>query len=206
MINAKVDVSDFNLILKDYLKFSKREIAEVLNTKMYYILCGATQDIKKIESPAIESDLRGPSKVNPTAPLAAILVNTSRKRSGKRGLFGAKMKTAIEKFIAAKKRTSAYLASTPIGSIREFAPYVRRKMGYKADTRTKQRGTPKSMGYPVRDMNKSTMTASTIIKIKDKKNNSRVMAVLTEGIQRAFNRETKSMVEYISRQLDKYKG
>jgi hypothetical protein len=205
MITAKVDQTQFNSIFKEYLKYSKREIADSLNAKAYFIACNATEDTKKVSQERIEAELRAPSQTYPKVPLAGILVNVKRRNSGKKGLHGEKMKSAIEKFVSARKRGSAFIASSWIGAIKAMAPYVKMKSGKRQDPLTKQRGAAKGGATPAKD-NKGLLIASIWSNVRDKKSSPELEKILQIGAQKAFDREAKSMLKYISDKLDKYKG
>lgn len=205
IVTAKVDVTAFNAIFKQYLKFSRRELADSLNAKMYYITCNATNTTHKVEKQTIEADLRKPSKVNPNVPLAAILVNAERARKGKKGLWGAKMAKAMETLINVKKRAATFVASSWISAIKDLAPYVRQKAGYRKNALTKIRGKSRGGAMPARDPNKAVQKVTSWVDIKQDIG-QRGTSVLTEGMQQAFNREAKSMIEYINKKLGAYKG
>lgn len=206
MIKATIDKRAFDQIFKDYLQFSRRELKDTLNQKAYFIAANATQDTMKVEKDRIERDLRSPSEKNKNAPIAAILVNLGRKRAGKRGLNGQRMTAAVEKFINARKRSAAYVASTWIGALKALAPYVKSKQGKKQDPKTKQRGAPKGGALPVTNANGSIQTASIWSDAKSKDQSGHMKEVLTQGAQDAFDREAVSMLQYIAKKLDGYKG
>jgi hypothetical protein len=53
----KVDDSEFQQTLKKYLAVTPKELSEVLNTKMFYIVRGAVRALPKVEKSKIEQDV-----------------------------------------------------------------------------------------------------------------------------------------------------
>lgn len=205
MVKATIDRQAFDQIFKDYLKFSRRELMDTLNQKAYFIAANATQDTMKVEQERIERELRSPATVNSKAPIAAVLVNLGRGRAKKKGLTGQRMSAAVEKFINARKRSAAYVASTWIGALKALAPFVKSRQGKKQDPKTKQRGMAKGGASPVRNANGSVQTASIWSDAKSKETSTSFNQVLQDGAQNAFDREAVSMLQYISKKLDAYK-
>src|ERR1044071_8500789 len=129
MVKIKVNTSEFDKTFREYLRYNKRTIPEIVTTKAFFIARNAVNETASTSADTISSGLLVASRVNPRAPLAAILVNKQR-RQGK-GLNGALMAEAVEKFVKKRQATRNFLRAGWLQAVKKMAPFVKSKRGQK---------------------------------------------------------------------------
>jgi hypothetical protein len=202
MVGIKVDTSAFDRAFKEYLNYNKRSLAEIVNTKAYFIARNAIGDTKAADKGKIEKELMGPSKDYPKAPLAAIIINSQRGKGN--GLSGAKMKAAVEKLIRARKAHVNFVRSGWKTAMKQLASAVPSKRG--------QRPVPAGVrdrrftgGAKAAKANWFAI-ASIWNSARDKtgKGTAKIQQILQDGAQKAIDRETASMKEYVMKKLQEH--
>jgi hypothetical protein len=205
-LDVKVNTRDFDRAFAEYKKNCSREISEAVVTKAYYIARNAVNTTSTADGEKIKAELLTHSQVNPDAPLAAILVNTKRGKDGKKGLQGEAMKTAMEKFIRARERSKNWLRSGWIAAIKEIEPYVKSKgSAPNYDKKVKVKGAPKG-GAKVGSLQSWRPFAkiwNSVYGNKKPGSEAKVTPILEEGLQKAVDKETASMIQYIEKKLQK---
>ena len=141
-VTFKIDKTEFDRAMRAYREVSKRTPAEICNKKAYYIARRALWYTDKADSKKIAAELgslrKGKMRLTTRtrytwsgktyqAPFAALILN-ARARPGQ-GLYGAKMTEAIQKFLAARMRSVAFLKSGWIGAIKALENFVGSKAG-----------------------------------------------------------------------------
>src|SRR5690349_10754545 len=106
-VDKGVEAAFFAAMDKAYI-YTKRTGSEFVNTALYFVLRGAMADTPKSDKEKIRSDLSGPSRINPKAPLAAVILNTLRGPGN--GLNGEQMRVEVEKFIKLRQSRRNYIA------------------------------------------------------------------------------------------------
>ena len=205
-MKIEVDTKDFDIKLKEYMKYTKRTVPKIISTKLYYIARNATLTTVKTPTARVRMELLLPSRVNADVPLAAILVQKKRKQEGNKGLHGDKMRVAVDKFIRGREKCTAFLRSGWIPAIKKLALFAD-KVGQPAmDSKVKPLGAVK--GGAEIPLERDNWVAEGEIWNSvyggDKKNNNpdRIEKLLTEGLQEAIKMETASMEVYIKRKMD----
>lgn len=140
------NIDGFSSTLAEYMKLTKKDHAEIMNTKGFFISRAASRNTVRADPAKMEKELGvagykvklrqvGPDKGMPHfskktgklkwirqygagAPLAALIVNARKGRAGKPGLFGTKMKRAVEKVIGKRRRSMGTLKAGWLGAIR----------------------------------------------------------------------------------------
>src|SRR5262249_1446820 len=125
---------EFDRAFKEYLKYNRRTLAEIVNTKAYFIARNAVAMTAAVSKDQIERELMGSSNKYPDAPLAAILVNAKRAETGKTsrgkaGLNGQRRRAAIEKLIRQRQASRNFLRSGWIPAVKKLATVVKSKAG-----------------------------------------------------------------------------
>ncbi len=81
----QIDTRALDAAFREYAAMSKRGLAEDVNQKAYSICISAVALTKRANKSTIRRYLKSPSRINPDAPVAAILVNFRRGMKGLRG-------------------------------------------------------------------------------------------------------------------------
>ena len=217
-VSFRVNLTEFDSTLRRYREISKRDPKKICDTKGFFIARRAVIETQKADGAKIKGELgRGIVKkhqqvgmslrtvkrfsrfgLQVDVPLAALIIN---KRRGKgRGLYGAEMTEAIRSMLAARMRSIAFLKSG-------WLPAIRALVGL-ADTRgaPRQESGPaqvgKAKGYAV-PASEGWKARTTIVNMADAKHSNQ-QALIKYGepaLQRAFDSETKSMLDYMERKL-----
>jgi hypothetical protein len=220
-VSTTVNTSRFDSTFKRYLAHTKRALQVAINTKAYFVARKAVWFTDKAEKGKIRSALtetiqvaskRKPGTVRNRrvlrkardydAPLAAVIINARRGRTGKKGLFGADMKVAIRDMLAARLRSVAYIKSGWLPAIRALAKVSEKRGQPSIDTSAKQVGNAKGAGIPAGGDGK--LSIARIINEAWAKHDTKnsLERVGGRGLQRAFNDETASMSQYIADKMN----
>lgn len=224
--DLKINQSEFRSALREYVKHTKRDLPTILNTKGFYIARGAARSTHKASEAAIktyfgaamvlklvrgkggmrfsrnkrgESTLGAMSKHN--APLLAVIINSKRGKSGRKGLQGADMVEAVKRTYKAILASIGFIKSGWIPAIKGFEPFAEKKSSAPPmDKGAKVIGQNKGGVIPARESwtPKAIFWNSASAK-RDHK--GALDRYATEGLQKAINDEVRSMREYIERKL-----
>lgn len=200
-VNIKVDTTKFDRAMKDYMKYSSRSNVEAVNQHAYYICRNATSTTHATEASKIKQDLEAASKTNPKAPIAAILANRDLGKKGKKGLYGEKMRKAMESFIKVRVAHRNFLRSGWIPAIKILANVVPKKGGRKIPSQTDKKGRNFGGAKPAKNTSVDTKRILATIwnSALGKKNDQKSITYITEGLQQAINMEIESMGKYIQK-------
>ena len=214
MVKIKIDTRDFDKALAEYMTFSKKSVADIINTKLYYIARNATMTTQKSDPAKIRGELEGPSRSYPSAPLGAIIVNKQLKLAGKKGKSGDGMIKAMEGLI--KKRISYinFVRSGWKNAIKQIEAYLKTTGEYRFANRWSQnapfdRGAMKKKTIP--SMGKAIVARIERIgrvygeiqnNVSGKDGKPSITPIKQEGLQKAVDKETASMRVYIERKLN----
>lgn len=211
LINFKIDdnLKEFDKTFTEYLKWQKRQPAEIINAKLYFIALQAMRNTTTSDKGQIAVNLNAESNTYPKVPLVAILINSELGKKGKKGLTGQKMANAISKYIKRKQTHIGFLRSGWLPSIklldfwnkRGDIVFVRRFAPKKPEG-VKQYGKDKgSAVYAKMDRAKTWGIISNAVG-QGKQESKTVHPLILQGLIRGINMEIRSMRTYIER---KYK-
>lgn len=200
-MSTLVDTTQFDRKWKEYLKYSKRALTESVNQKAYFIARNAVNVTKAVSKEEIRKDLEAASKKFPGVPIAAIMVNVTNKKKGKKGLRGAAMRTAVEKFIRIRQSHRNFLRSGWLPAVKELEKVVPKKTGKKIPGAITRSGR-KLYGGSKAAMQSMKPSATIWNSIWSKTNKGTVDKHLIKGAQDALDLETKSMEAYILKKLE----
>ena len=113
-------LKEFDKIFSEYQKWNKRQGADIVNAKLYFIALNAMQTTKTADKTKIATELMAPAQKYPTVPLAAILVNKQLTAKNKKGLNGLKMTEAIKRYIKKSISRTQFLRSGWIPAIKKL--------------------------------------------------------------------------------------
>lgn len=202
-------------------------MATIVNTKAYFIARNAVMLTSKVDKEKVKNSLMASSKIAPNAPIAALIVNKERgfkasgdafMNSGKKdkkvtkgaGLYGDKMKTAIEKLIRIRQRTVNYLRSGWVPAVKQIERMVPKKGGRPKMDNIKPKGKDKGGGSPAPSSGGWKVSATIWNSVfgftkthglKKRNKPSEVVAILEKGMQKAIDKEVASMKEYVEKKL-----
>lgn len=208
----KIDFSgfrDFNNALKEYRKWSKKQPAEVINSKMFFIARNATNTTKKADPNKIRDELSAPSRDYPDVELGAIIVNVQQHKKGKKGLTGEKMARALEKLKRIAVSHTNFLRSGWLPAIRILSSAVKRgdvafttRYAPKQAKGLKQIGKDKGSAIYAKDDSVRCHGEIANFIGQDKQSSPTVQNILLKGLQEAVTLEVKSMVTYLQKKYD----
>lgn len=204
-MQIKVDTTEFDKVFKEYMDYSDRTNTEACNQHAYYIARNAVLLTKGADKGVIQNVLSGPSRDYPDVPLAAILVNAQLGKAGEKGLSGAKMASAVQKFIKKSKGHVNFLRSGWIPAIKLLEGLVAKKRGSRIPRGTAKSGRTYGGATPARN-GKFNPIATIWSSIEGSKKHGdksdKVHALLEKGAQKAVDMETESMRKYIQGKQD----
>jgi hypothetical protein len=219
------DQSVFDRTLAKYKEASKKTLARVINTKAYYVARKAVWFTPKADTKRIaaqlgqviavkESRMTKKGKLRMTtrktltlvkgtqhnAPLAALIINARGGSNNQKGLYGSRMSRAIQKLLAARKRSVAFIKSGWLPAIKKLAPLSDRRGAPATDSAAAQVGREKGTATPAKDgFNPSAEIVNLATTRRDKK--SALVRYGAPGLQKAFDDEVKSMNQYIEAKM-----
>lgn len=214
MINVQVDTKAFDKALDEYMKFTKKSVADVINAKAYYIARNAVLFTHKASASKIETDLNESSRDFPDVPLAAIIINSRLKKQGKKGLSGRKMAQAVKKMINARKKAVNFLRSGWLPAIRILETFMKRgdsnnlkyvrRYAPKTDSTVKQYGQDKGTAIWAKPHLERTFTVieNAVQGGKDSNKNGNVHNFIVSGLEKGVKAEIASMRLYVERKMN----
>ncbi len=201
MVTVKVNTANFDRAMNEYMKYTKRSLAESVNQHAYYASRNAASVTKAATKEEIETGLNKASNKYPNAPLVAILVNTQRGKEGKKGLTGEAMKSAIERFIRKRVNSRNFLRAGWIPAIKLLAKFVQKKNGTKIPSNTDKKGRNFGGASPAKNTT-WTPIATVWNSAVGKDASPKAIRYLEEGAQKAIDMEVESMRKYIERKQE----
>ncbi len=220
LVSIKLDTREFSETLLRYMEFTKKDFAEVINTKAFFVALKALRFTASARASQIERELRakiiveriqlGKSQAtlirNSKRGVARInlIVNARRKRKGLPGLKGGEMEEASEKIIAARKASVGFAKAGWVWALKDLAPYVPSAAKY-AETHGIRIGS-RAIGSSIPAQVGLTPAAQIANRAFPKRtpnvaNAQRLRDMMTEALSMAISEEQASMVEYIERKM-----
>jgi hypothetical protein len=210
--NIKIDISamnKFNNTFKEYVKWSKKQPAEIINTKMFYVGRNAVNMTKTADKGKIRNELMADAKQYPGVPLEAILINRDLGRKCKKGLFGEKMAKAVEKGLNKAVSRTNFLRAGWLPGIKKLDFMLKRgditfikRYAPKQITGVKQYGQDKGFATPAKEMTTKCWGEIYNCVGQGKQASKTVQKILQEGLNLALIAEMKSMQAYITKKFD----
>ena len=221
-----VDTREFQTAMRQYLGLTSRTLPQALNEKAFYIALGALDVTAKSNRAVIEElgvdgyrvvkskktgTLRqGRPIYNKAARARAIYLSRKFKGTGdeiqKQARNFYTSSEAIHKdvinFLGARLKSIGFLKSGWLPAIRKLVAATGYSRG-KIPVDVKQKGRPKGRALVAKEN-----SVNPVVEIENNatptgKQGQQAMAMMTAALQKAFDRETASMREYIARKLQK---
>jgi hypothetical protein len=215
-VSIQLDLRDFNSTLQRYMEFTKKDLAEVVNTKAFFICLKALKHTPNARASQIEREMRqkiivdraqgktvirrsrkGVARVN-------LIVNARRKWNGDPGLQGAEMEAAALKIINARKAAVGFAKAGWVWALRDLAPYVPSASRY---------ATAHGIRIGSRPLGSSTaaqpgLTPAALIanrawptRTPNVANVQRLQSLMRDALARAIDEEEDDMLIYMERKL-----
>jgi hypothetical protein len=216
----RLKTAEFDRTLKQYMELSKRDWAQVFNTKGFFIARRATGTTKKADAKEIRS-LRERALIGTgirfrkgkarqvnirddlSTSRAARILQAARRNEGKPAIPAADLPKAVKSFIGRRLRSVAYLRSGWIPAFKILEPLVPHggiRGGPRADRSAKQFGRPKGGAKPARNLWRTTCQIFNSA-ITRKQGDEGLRKFGEAGLRQAFAEELRSMKQYIERKL-----
>jgi hypothetical protein len=197
---------EFEQVLNEYKKWNRRQPAEIVAAKLYFVAANATNTTKTADKATIAQKLNEEAREYPDVPLAAILVNKQLKAKGKKGLTGEKMANAVQKFINKQISRVQFLRSGWLPALKSLDFFNKRgdisftkRFAPKKPSGVKQYGKDKGQAIiPRRDAPRVWGRISNFIG-RGKQDSPTVTPILQSGLNKAIAMEIRSMKLYITR-------
>jgi hypothetical protein len=212
MVNISVDTKAFDKAMDEYMAFTKKSVAEVINAKAFFIARNAVLFTDKTPPTKIESELNAQSRDYAPTPLSVVIINSRQKKKGEKGLTGRKMGQAIKKMLAARRRAVNFLRSGWLPAIRILETAMKRgdikfakRYAPKNDSTVKQYGQDKGSAIwakPNLERTYAQIENAVQGEGRGKVNTGRVQSIITKGLDKAIKAEIASMKVYVERKMN----
>jgi len=217
-LSFRINTTEFDATMRRYKDFSKRDPKKICDTKAFFIARRAALETPKAAAASIKQDLGriivkkrqavGMSLktvkrfsrfgLEVQVPLAALIIN---KRRGKgEGLYGAAMTEAIHAMLAARMRSIAFLKSGWLPAIRKLVGLADMRGAPRQDRSAVQLGTDRGYAIPASEVWRAKTTIANSADAKHDKKEA-LYKYGEPALQRAFDSETASMLEYMERKM-----
>jgi hypothetical protein len=209
-ITVKADTSEFEKTMKEYIQWSKRQPAEIVNAKLYFIALHAYNETKAATKQQVRGSLQQPSRKYPNRTLGEILTYIQLRKKGKFPRKAASLATKVEKFIKRREGHIRFLRSGWAPAMKKLdfwnrrgdISFVKRNAPKKKEI-AKQYGVEKGDVTPARaDSLKASGTIFNFIG-EGPQASSTVQGVLLDGLQKGVDIEIASMKKHVKEKFDK---
>ena len=199
---------EFNKTFKDYMAWQKKSVAEIINSKLYFVALQAMRLTKTADKNSIRQALEGESKKYPGTPLGALIVNSNLKKKNKKGLYGKKMDAAVQKLIRGRQSRTQFLRSGWIESLRVLDFWnkknvenlkLTKRYAPKRPPGIKQYGKPKGACIYAKPWLAKTWGQISNQVGQGKQASPTVGPLIYEGLKAGINAEIRSMRMYMDR-------
>lgn len=202
MIKMVLDTRNFDRALDEYMKFNKRNLSEVINTKLNFIARNATTTTKKVEPSKIDAELDAASRFHPHISVGQAIVNYKLKQSGKKTLHDARLDSAVEKLKKQRHRTVGFLRSGWLPAIRILQKAMRGARGVpQMDRSIRIKANSLGTAKVAQPNDKCYGEIENFVQ-GGKGTSGNVKSILIRGLQLAMDKEVRSMQDYIEKKMN----
>ena len=213
----KINTREFDRTIRQYAAQSRKDFDVIVNTKAYFIARAACRETFRPEKSTIKNSLsalihttrttakgnkrKSLAKNSEGVPIAALLINWRRGKTGKPGLFGAAMKEAVKGFIKRRQDARAFMASGWIPAIKAFASVAENK-SKAAPSDREASAIKKPLGsYSLATGGRSIAKIINSSFSKLSTTPDPMGAIAQPALQRAIDMETASMKQYMEQKM-----
>jgi hypothetical protein len=198
-VTFKINTREFDQTMREYMKYTKRDVQTIVNTKAYYIARRAVAETPMAESPKIRAYLLGES-----GRIAGMIINKRRGQRGEKGLYGKEMLMAVKSMLAARLRSRGFIKSGWLWAVKKLAPYAEKISGPslgRGASKINTSGQPKGGATPAMEGGWSVRAKilNTVTAAWDERDGAAKVA--EPALARAFEFERQSMLAYIEKKL-----
>jgi hypothetical protein len=213
------DKRAFDKTFQEYMKWTKKQPAEIINSKLYFITLNAINYTKKARPGDITNELNSASQIDPRKTLGEVLVIRDLKRRGKMykktSTLMKNIGSKVEKMIARRVRNIGFLATGWFPAIKKLDFWNRRgdltftkRFAPKKPIGIKKFGKDKGDVVPAREF--QSVARGTIFNYigneagKDGKISQHIKPILQQGLDFGVRQEILSMRKYIELKYNQY--
>lgn len=226
-VTVRVNTQKFDAAMDQYRRLTSKTVAEIVNTKAYYIALNALNSTQHANIADIRAELgqivtvkykdkKGKERKKKTfaaalsrkhgdqqVPLAEILVNAERKKQGQPLIFGKELTSEMRKLYARRIRSVNFVRAGWIPAIKGLTPLAKKDGSTQRDTSVKAAGEPKGGVIPGRQSDIWTSVCKIYNDVvgSDNKPSNYVNNIKNIGLQKAINKEAASMMAYVDKKL-----
>lgn len=196
------DQSQFDALLAEELKHTKRTFSEALNTHAYFIARKALWHTRKADKSAVQTQLTARPQYAQADSLAeAILIARYNAQGGWPGS-GAEFERAVRRLVSGRLRSIAFLKSGWIPAIRILETFTTSKSGAAPrDSEARVYGQEKGSAQPAVDGEQMTARIVNEAVAKGDEGGRALAKFGGDGLDLAFYDEAGRMKDYIEKKL-----
>lgn len=200
-LTTRVDTSNYDRALKDYMNNTRKSVTEVVNQKAYWIAINAIKETYKANKSDIKSELEKPSDKMPGLTVAEAMVVYRNNKANKRKMTRGEIRKEARALINKRTRAIGFLKSGWIPAVKVLAPHVKRRLS--VGNQANQKGKDKGGAKPASRASFTTNVVATIWNSIEADNNPRARNYMQVGLQRALDTEARSMLAYVEEKMRK---
>lgn len=211
---SKLDTSGLDRAISRLIPFTEKTGPEIVNQRLLNVAGRAANKTPMADKTQIISELgevgrkirvtkkgklvRGnrvyAQSTRKDAPLAALIINSRRKKSGKPGLYGKQMASAIKRMVGGRTRSAGFERSGYIPGIKRLASTLKKPFIIGQIKGISVRGQPKGKAIPAPA---KSLRPSAILENKVKA----ITKVGGQAMQDALNEEGREIVRHVEEQM-----
>jgi len=202
--NISVDTSRFDAAMREYIRYSRKDLTTIVNQKLYWVCINAISNTYKADKSMIDAGLDSPSNKFNGLSIAETLAVLKARKEGRR-LTKTELTREANKIKRQRRRAIGFLRSGWIPAIRIMAPHAEVKSAVGRSERMSKKiiGQEKGTALPaLKSMNSDVVVASAFNNIIAD-NNPKAQQYMQVGLQIALNKEAASMMQYVNRKIQK---
>ena len=189
-MSIQLDTREFQRALLKYIPTTKRDLPEIVNKRAINIAFKAIRYTPKAKPGKIRRAMKMRSSMN--APLAALILNKLQGQYGRKGYYGAEMRSEIEEFTKARIRGIGYLKSGWLAAAQHLAQMSGQRGGTSRGAKDHGKGTHGRAKYAKPGWTPSAQIINMASGIAD---------VGKPALQRAVNAEAREILRHVERKM-----
>lgn len=223
--SIRVNTREFSATLQKYLQVTGKDLAEIVNTKAFFVARGAVRNTRKADLAAMQAAIgpngeevighrvrifkrkgvvRGKEITRTTfatlgkAPRLALIINARRGKAGLPGLTGGEMHAAMEHEWKKRKSAINFLRAGWLAAVAVFARAIGKPAGGHSAAMVERFGVHGGARVALPGF---LVTAELFTTAFAERHPGQGLKLAAEGLQSAVNHETASMRAYIERKM-----
>lgn len=200
-LNAEVDTSRFDRAMREYMRYTSKDLTEAINQKAFNIALKAFKYTYAADKGTIGASLSANSDKFPGLSVAEAIALDRLRKKGIGRPTKSELNAEARKTINLRKGASKFLKSGWIPAIKALSRVVPQKGSYvqaELGGKRKPKGGATSAS-PIFSLNKEATLWNSIFADGDGK----ARKYLTQGLQQAMDEEAADMEAYIRRKIEK---